>query len=194
MYIYVATTTLNADYTRYLFLNAVLWCLKELKRIPTVSNNRTLLGTASWYCSRTALRHQNCGVPYCPVPSTALRHQNWGVPYCPVPSTALRHQNCGVPNWPVLQLWYTSLPGHFVTFDFPPFNCRLLKPGVMLRHSYGSQPWLLNISLFICNPVTHSGKQATRPAGIQLVNEMPRFTLRYYQFNSSFILAPCSGD
>ena len=90
-------TTLNAEYTRYLFLNAELWCLNEIKRLPTASNTRTLLGTTSWYCSRTALRHQNCGVPYCLVPSTALRHQNCGVPYCLVPSTALRRQNCGVP-------------------------------------------------------------------------------------------------
>ena len=191
-------TIRNAEYTRYLFLNAVLWRLKETKRLPTASNNRILLGTTPWYCSgtalrhqicgvpycpapsialrhqnrgvpycplpSTALRHQNCGVPYCPVPSTALRHHNCGVPYCPVPFTALRHQNCGVPKWPVPQLWYTSLPGHFVTLDFPLFNCRLLKPGVMLRHSYDSQPWLLDVSLFICNPVIHAGKQATRPA------------------------------
>ena len=184
-------TTLNAEYTRYLFLNAELWCLNEIKRLPTASNNRTLLGTTSWYCSRTALRHQNCGVPYClvpstalrhqncsvlycPVPSTALRHQNCGVPYCPVPSTALRHQNCGVPKMASSTAVVYITAWSFRNARFSSIQLQVTKtwrhaPSLLWLSALAPERFLIHIQS--CNTCWVTGHEAGRPAGLQLVNE-----------------------
>ena len=150
-------TTLNAEYTRYLFLNAELWCLNEIKRLPTASNNRTLLGTTSWYCSRTALRHQNCGVPYCLVPSTALRHQNCGVPKM-ASSTAVVY----------ITAW------SFRTARFSSIQLQVTKtwrhaPSLLWLSALAPERFLIHIQS--CNTCWVTGHEAGRPAGLQLVNE-----------------------